>query len=157
MDKPEFDYVIYIASTPEQLWKALTRGDITQHYWGGRRIESEWEPGAAVRLVKPDGALDWEGEVLEAARPRYLSYSFKPADDEMPEFEGESVDLQKHEPPSRVNIEIHEYMRHSRLMLLHDRFEPGSRVFQGISYGWPVVLSSLKTWLERGDVLFPRF
>lgn len=157
MDNPEFEYVIYIASTPDQVWKALTRGDVSQHYWGGRRIDSDWQVGAPVRLVKEDGGLDWDGEVLAAERPRHLAFTFNPANDEMPEREGESMELERHEQPSRVTIEIQDYVRHSRLSLLHDHFSRDSRVFQGISYGWPVVLSSLKTWLERGDVLFPRF
>ncbi len=52
MIKPDFAYVIYIDTTPDQLWKALTEGGFTRQYWGGRQIESNWAAGDAVSLVK---------------------------------------------------------------------------------------------------------
>ena len=33
MDKLQFVYVTYIATTPEKLWNALTIPDITARYW----------------------------------------------------------------------------------------------------------------------------
>lgn len=156
MNDPHFVYVTYIATTPEKLWEALTSGDFTSQYWGGRRIESAWKPGSPVRHVKEDGTLDWKGEVIEADPPRRLVYTFDClTDDEMPDYEGERVDLENREPPSRVTFEIAEYMGRVRLTLVHDGFEPGSRVVQGISHGWPAILSSLKSLLESGQPLFP--
>lgn len=76
MDKPVFTYVTDIATTPEQLWEALTSGDFTYQYWGGRRIESAWKPGSPVKHVREDGGTDWQGEVLEADPPKRLSYTF---------------------------------------------------------------------------------
>lgn len=66
MDKPQFVYVTYIATTPEQLWDALTSEEFTQKYWGGRRIQSDWQVGSPVKPVKENGDSDWEGEVLES-------------------------------------------------------------------------------------------
>ncbi len=101
-----------------------------------------------------NGSLDWRGEVLEADPPHRLSYTFTPEnDDEMPEYEGEKVDLTAPEKPSRVTFEIAEYMGQVRLTLIHDQFEENSRVLQGISVGWPVILSSLKSLLEGGNPL----
>lgn len=155
MSKPDFAYVIYIDTTPEQLWKALTEGEFTRQYWGGRQIQSDWTTGAPVRHVKADGSLDWRGEVLEASPPHRLSYTFSPDnDDEMPGYEGEKVDLDKPEKPSRVTFEIAEYMGQVRLTLIHDQFEENSKVLQGISVGWPAILSSLKSLLEGGSPLF---
>ena len=154
MSKPGFTYVIYINTTPEQLWKALTEGEFTRQYWGGRQITSEWTTGAPVKHVKADGSLDWRGEVLESDPPHRLSYTFIPEnDDEMPGYEGEKVDLATPEKPSRVTFEIAEYMDQVRLTLIHDQFEENSKVLQGISVGWPVILSSLKSLLEGGSPL----
>lgn len=156
MDKPRFVYVTYIASTPEKVWEALTRGEFTCQYWGGRRIQSDWTPGAPVTHLKEEGSVDWKGKVLEAEPPRRLSYTFDPQnDDEMPDYEGERVDLNQRERPSRVTFEIDDYMGQVRLTLVHDEFEPESKVLQGISHGWPAILSSLKSLLERGSPLFP--
>lgn len=156
MDKPQFVYVTYIDSTPEKVWKALTSGDFTSQYWGGRRIQSDWQAGSPVTHLKEDGSLDWQGKVLQAEPPHLLSYTFDPqADDEMPDFEGEHIDLENREQPSRVTFKIDEYMGQVRLSLVHDEFEPGSKVLQGISHGWPAILSSLKSLMERGSPLFP--
>lgn len=76
MDKPKFVYVTYISTTPEKLWEALTDGAFTRRYWGGRRIQADWNVGAPVRLVREDGGIDWQGEVLQSERPRLLSYTF---------------------------------------------------------------------------------
>lgn len=158
MAKPEFVYVIYIDTTLEKAWAALTNGEFTRQYWGGRRIESDWQAGSAVNHFKEDGSLDWSGKVLKANYPKHLSYTFDPAvDDEMPDYEGEKIDLTDPEKPSRVTFELEEYMGKVRLTLVHDRFEPGSKVLQGISVGWPAILSSLKSLLEQGEPLFPNW
>lgn len=156
MKKPEFVYVTYIDTTPEKVWQALTNGEFTRQYWGGRSITSDWQEGSEVKHLQDDGSLDWAGKVLEANPPKRLSYTFDPAtDDEMPGYEGDKVDLDNPEPPSRVTFEIDEFMGKVRLTLVHDQFEPGSKVLQGISVGWPAILSSLKSLLEQGEPLFP--
>jgi hypothetical protein len=38
-----------------------------------------------------------------------------------------------------------------RLTVTHDELEAGSGMAKGISQGWPVVLSSLKSLLETGS------
>jgi uncharacterized protein YndB with AHSA1/START domain len=141
MQKPSFVYCTYIASTPEKIWEALTGGDFTAQYWGGRRIESDWKPGSAVKHRQEDGSYEWQGEVLEADPPKLLSYTFDVLDDG--------------EPASRVTFELVPFMGHVRLTLTHDDFEPGSKTFEGISQGWPAILSSLKSLLETGKPLFP--
>ena len=76
MDKPKFVYVSYIATTPEKLWQALTSGEFTRQYWGGRRIQSDWQVGSVVKHLGEDGGIDWEGKVLVSEPPRLLSYTF---------------------------------------------------------------------------------
>jgi uncharacterized protein YndB with AHSA1/START domain len=76
MDKPRFVYVTYVATTVEKLWQALTDGEFTRRYWGGRRIASDWQVGSPVKHVREDGGVDWQGEVLQSERPRLLSIPF---------------------------------------------------------------------------------
>lgn len=156
MAKPEFVYVTYIDTTQDKLWQALISGEFTRQYWGGRTIESDWKKDSPVKHIKEDGTLDWSGKVLEADPPKRLSYTFDPAvDDEMPDYQGEKIDLNHPEKPSRVTFEIDKYMGKVRLTLTHDQFEEGSKVLQGISLGWPAILSGLKSLLERNEPLFP--
>ncbi|WP_438028692.1 SRPBCC family protein [Sorangium sp. So ce233] len=142
MSKPEFVYVTYIASTPEKVWEALTTGEFTRQYWGGRTIQSEWKPGSAVKHIKEDGSFDWEGEVLAAERPKLLSYTF-----------GNVLG----ERPSRVTFELALFGAHVKLTLTHDQFDEGSKVLPAISNGWPAILSSMKSLLETGKALYPEW
>ncbi len=44
-DKPEFVYVVYIESTPERVWQALTDADLAAEYWGHSNA-SDWQAGS---------------------------------------------------------------------------------------------------------------
>ena len=156
MEKPQFVYVTYIATTREKLWEALTGGEFTRQYWGGRKITSDWTVGSPVHHFKEDGTLEWKGEVLVYDPPNKLSYTFDVlTDEEMPDYKGEKADLVNKEKPSRVTFELKEYMGEVCLTLVHDNFEMGSKIIQGISNGWPAILSGLKTLLETGKTLYP--
>lgn len=156
MTATDFVYVTYIDTTPEQLWQALTSAEFTRQYWGQRGIQSSWQTGDTVQLLKEDGSLDWSGRVLEATPPKRLCYTFDPAtDDEMPGYQGARVDLTQPEKPSRVTFEIEPYLGKVKLTLIHDQFEPSSKVLPGVSNGWPVILSGLKSLLEGKSSLFP--
>jgi uncharacterized protein YndB with AHSA1/START domain len=73
MDKHEFVFVTYIATTPERLWQALTQGELTRRYWCDRRVESDWHLGSAVRFYDGDGdAPTDDGEVLACEPNRRL-------------------------------------------------------------------------------------
>ncbi len=58
MRRPSFVYVQYIATTPEKLWSALTDGSFTREYWGGRQVESDWQPGSPVLWRKQNSEVD---------------------------------------------------------------------------------------------------
>ncbi len=40
-----------------------------------------------------------------------------------------------------------------KLTVLHEDLEKGGAMEQGVSRGWPIVLSSLKSWLETGEAI----
>ncbi len=148
MNKPEHVYVSYIATTPEKLWQALTDGEFTRQYWGGGRVTSDWQPGSAVRWEREDGAVGWQGEVLVAEPPRLLSYSFLMQMDE----------AHRAEQPSRVTFEIEPLDFAIKLTLTHDQFDAGGLTQESTRYGWPAIISSLKSLLETGEALpFTRF
>ena len=148
MSEPKFVYVTYIATTPEKLWQALTDGAFTERYWFGTRIKSDWTHGAAVIFLRNDSVYD-SGAVLECDPPRRLSYTWSVKSHE--EFRGER--------PSRVTFEIEPMTSADgtksevKLTVTHDDFDAGSKVLAAISGGWPVVLASLKSFLETGDAL----
>jgi len=145
MDKPHYVYVTYIRTTPEKLWTALTDPEFTKMYWSGMKPKSDWKVGSPVVWSDEDGTPGDKGEVLRSDPPRVLSYSWHIA--WHPEM--------RKERPCRVTFEIEPQTQKNvvRLTVTHDEFEPGSKVYEGIKQGWPVVLSSLKSLLETGEDL----
>jgi uncharacterized protein YndB with AHSA1/START domain len=142
VDKPQFVYVTYIATTPEKLWTALIDSKLTRQYWQHDNV-SDWKPGSKWEHQRSDEKkLDLVGKVVEIQPPRrlVLTWAF-PADENRPE---------RH---SRVTFEIEPHRDVVRLTVVHDQLEAGSDMEKGITAGWPKVLSSLKTLLERGEAL----
>jgi uncharacterized protein YndB with AHSA1/START domain len=142
MSKPVFVYVSYIASTPDKVFQALTSHEATGKFWFGNAATSDWKVGSPITFHR-EGKLIIKGEVLENDPPRRLSYTFKPMHDE--KFAAEQ--------PSRVVFEIEQQRDQVKLTVTHDDFAPDSKVFGNISNGWPLVLSSLKSYLETNRVL----
>jgi uncharacterized protein YndB with AHSA1/START domain len=143
MSKPNFVYVIYIASTPDKVFKALTDAKMSEQYWSGFSVTSDWKVGSAFSLTK-DGKVMDSGTVLEHDPPRRLSYTFHPQHHGL-----------ESEKPSRVTFDVGEVNGQVKLTIVHDDFEDGSKVFEMIQIGWPSVLSSLKSLLETGKALPP--
>jgi|SRR5688572_25630340 uncharacterized protein YndB with AHSA1/START domain len=140
MDKPDFVYVTYIAATPEQVWDALTNGDFTRRYWGGLRIQSDWNVGSPVTHVTQNGEVGLEGEILESDPPRVLAYTFHML-----------VGAEKRaEQPSRVRFDIEPVGAMVKLTLTHDRFGPDSATLEDTRHGWPAIMCSLKSLVETG-------
>ena len=143
MDKPRFVYVVYISTSPEKLWKAIIDPKITEKYWQHENI-SDWKPGSKWEHRDCDGkgTLRLVGKVVECSPPRRLVLTWAYPTDEGRE--------EKH---SRVTFEIEPVKDVVRLTVTHDRLEPGSEMLEGITKGWPKVLSSLKSLLEVGRPL----
>jgi len=134
-------YELYVNTTPDELWAAITDPDRTERYWRGLRIESTWEPGAPVEWVR-DGKTAIHGEVVEADPPRRLVTTWNREFDD-----GHTED------PSRVTWEIEPMGAVSKLRLVHDDFHGMTRMYEIAAVSWPIVLSALKTQLESGDAL----
>jgi uncharacterized protein YndB with AHSA1/START domain len=136
-------YEIYIRTTPDRLWEAITSGEIRSRYHFGNRISSDWTVGSRYEVTNHgfDGALI-EGENLEVDRPRRLVQTM------VAQFTEGTVE----HGPSRVTWEIEPVGDDScRLILTHDELRPDADPH--LYGGWPMILSGLKTWLETGEVL----
>jgi len=142
MSKPSFVYTIYIASTPEKVFKALTDSEATAKFWFGNAVTSDWKVGSPIQFHR-EGKLVLQGKILESDPPRRLSHTFHAMHEP---HNGK-------EPPSRVVYELEKQKDQVRLTVMHDDFIEGSNVFESISKGWPLVLSSLKSYLETSRVL----
>jgi uncharacterized protein YndB with AHSA1/START domain/DNA-binding transcriptional ArsR family regulator len=135
-------FEIYIKTTPERLWEAVTDSELRRRYNFGVGVESDWTPGSHYRGVTPavEGALV-EGENLEVDPPRRLVQSFNA-------LWGEQV---RSEATSRVTWEIEQVEDSCRLTVTHDELREGAN--DELFGGWPMILSGLKTLLETGQAL----
>ena len=151
MKKPDYVYVTYIATTPEKVWQALVDTDVMRQYWVGPSGEcarvnvSDWKPGSRWEHQRADDArtVDIVGTVIESIPSRRLVFTWaRPQDAE---------DESKH---SRVSFDIEPHGDGLvRLTVTHDDLARDPKMLAGISGGWPMVLSNLKTLLETGRVL----
>ena len=143
MDSAAFTYITYINSTAEKVWDALTNGDLSRQYWSNHRNSSDWKVGSQWQHQDADDAsfVDVTGTILESVRPKRLAFTWASPDD--------ALNASK---LSRVAFDIDEDDGMVRVSLTHDRIG-NSNFSEGIAEGWPLVLSSLKTFLETGSAL----
>jgi uncharacterized protein YndB with AHSA1/START domain len=142
MSKPEFVYITYIETTPDKLWQALTESSFTRQYWWGTNLETDWKVGSPIALVSNGKTTD-TGKILAFDPPHMMSYT----------IHHELSDASRKEKPSRVTIKLQPAGKLVKLILTHEDFESSSVVLPGISSGWPAILASLKSLLERGEAL----
>jgi uncharacterized protein YndB with AHSA1/START domain len=135
-------FEIYIKTTPEQLWRAITDSEMRKLYTFGVGIESDWSPGSRYEAAHPNGPTPIsEGENLEVDPPRKLVQSFTAL----------WSDDVKAAGTSRVTWDIEPIGDSCRLTVTHDQLPEG--VNDQIYGGWPQILSGLKTLLETGESL----
>ena len=136
-----FVYVTFIRSTAEKVFEALTRPEMTRRYWAHDNV-SDWKPGSKWAHVNNDDqkTVHVIGKVVENVPPRRLVFTWA-----APENEGNP------DKYSRVTFELQQQADFVKLTCTHDELEPDSAMLKGVSSGWPLVLSSLKTLLETGQ------
>ncbi len=139
-DRPSFVTEIFIKTTPERLWQALTSPKETPAYYFGSAVRSDWSVGAPLQYVLPDGRVMVDGEVLEIDPPRKLVSTFVPR-------------FREGAAPSRVAFEIEPMGEVCKLTLTHWGLGEADG---DIHTGWAKILNSLKSLLETGEALrFP--
>jgi len=142
----EKTFEIYIKTTPERLWQAITDPEMRATYSFGVVTESEWTPGSAYTGTPvpvgrwPNSAII-EGENLEVDPPRRLVQSFNALWNDDVKSEG----------TSRVTWEIEQVGDSCRLLVVHDQLRDDANA--ELFGGWMMILSGLKTLLETGEAL----
>lgn len=143
-DAPDFVYTIYIAATVETVWNGLIQREVTEKYWGHDN-QSDWKVGSKWEHVRTDGSniADVHGQVLESDPPNKLVVTWNGT-------EGSKTE----EPtPSVVTYELIALGPDTKLSVTHSKLTDGSVMHNGVTQGWPAVLSNLKSVLETGKPL----
>ncbi len=139
-------YEIYIKTTPERLWQAITDPTLRAKFSFGVATHSDWTPGSRYHARTTDATVApgidiADGENLEVDPPRRLVQTFRAL----------WGDAAKAEGYSRVTWEIEPVGDSCRLTVTHDRLRTGAN--PELYGGWPMILSGLKTLLETGGML----
>jgi DNA-binding transcriptional ArsR family regulator/uncharacterized protein YndB with AHSA1/START domain len=135
-------FEIYIRTSPERLWAAITDPATRAKYHFGASVESDWVDGSAYAIVHPGaGGPIIEGTNLVVDPPRRLVQTMHAVWSDEADAAG----------TSRVSWEIEPIGDSCRLTVIHDDLtEDAPPELYG---GWPMILSGLKTWLETGETL----
>ena len=135
-------FEVYIKTTPERLWQAITDSDMRAQYNFGVGVRSDWTPGSTYEAVHSGAGMTIsQGENVEVDPPRRLVQTFNA-------LWGDDV---KSEGTSRVTWEIEQVEDSCRLTVTHDQLREGAN--EQLFGGWPMILSGLKTYLETGEKL----
>jgi uncharacterized protein YndB with AHSA1/START domain len=134
-------FEIFIKTTPERLWEAITDPELRSKYSFGVRTESDYTPGSRYESGVPGVVEIATGENVEVDPPRRLVQTFEALWSE--DVKGAGT--------SRVTWEIEEVGSSCRLLVTHDELPDGAN--SELFGGWPMILSGLKTLLETGELL----
>jgi len=142
--RPSLVYTIYIASTPETVWEALTSAEFSRKYFFGNSVEVDLKSGGAYVMRPPDGSVHISGEVIECIPQRKLTVTFNVNWPALIEKLG----------PTLVTYEIEPAGDAVQLTLTEAHDRPiDDDILSGGRQGWPAILSSLKSLLETGEAL----
>ena len=142
--RPAQVYTVFIRAPREKVWDAITKPEFTRQYFFGSEPASTWKAGDRLLWTEAEtGRALVDGKVIECDRPRRLVHTWIVRyDDELAT-----------EAASRVTWELEETGGVTKLTAIHDEFPSGSRVYDNVAGGWPLVLSGLKTLVETGAPL----
>jgi uncharacterized protein YndB with AHSA1/START domain len=139
-------FEIYIKTTPERLWEAITDPEMRSKYNFGLEVHSDWKRGSTYKGVTSSHTVApamtiLSGENLEVDPPHRLVQSFNAL----------WSDAVKSEGTSRVTWEIKQIEDSCRLTVTHDQLREAAN--EELYGGWPMILSGLKTLVETGGML----
>ncbi|MBU0799395.1 MAG: SRPBCC family protein [Alphaproteobacteria bacterium] len=139
MAKPDLVYTTYIRTTSEKLWQALTHPEFTRQYWGDSANVSDWKKGSKWDHTSPEGVVHHTGIIEEIVPFQRLVLTWHNP--------GETEDV------SRVTFELIPLNDTVQLNIIHGDFTDSSVMADRVCKGWPIVIASLKSYLETGAPL----
>ena len=144
MAKPQHIYQVYIRTTPERLWQAITDPDMTEKYYYGSRLNAEsWTPGQKF-TINAWGQTVAEGDVLEADPPRRLVRTVHPTYSAEAALEAPSTHIWEIEPAGESC---------KLTVTVVSGIEEMTPFFENSFNGIVLIVSGLKTYLETGETL----
>ena len=156
MSAETFTYTNYIRATPERIWQALTDPSLTSQFWFLTHSTDLAVGSTMTWHVAGVDIVDAEQLVLVFDEPRRLSFTWQTFTPEFGEAVGDDPELlarMASEKRSIATFDLEPAGAQTKLTITHSGFDTGSAVLAGVTDGWPIVLSSLKSLLETGEAL----
>jgi uncharacterized protein YndB with AHSA1/START domain len=145
MPEDTLSNTVYIRTSAEDIWRALTDGDISVQYVGSR-VQSSWQPGDEIVYLTPDGATRLvEGRLLEVEPQRRFVFEARLVFN--PELAADH--------PHRESFELEDLGNGiCRCTAVFDHYAPHSPTLRFQDRGsMQMCGSSLKSLLETGRAL----
>lgn len=147
MDR-KMEFHIYINGKPDAVWQALTSPEGTRAIFFGCTLKSSFEPGADFAYVGPgadgDETVHVYGKFLELEPGKRMIYTEHPG----PSYRENHAELE-----TRVTITLTEVGSTTKLTLVNDQWPDHHPGFDHTKEMWPMILSSVKTYVETGKSL----
>ena len=134
-----FEYVLFIGAPASRVWEALVTPAQTAEYYLVPMQSLDLSPGGEIRYGGADESVI-SGTVRDVDPGVLLEHTF-------------SLAHRPEDPESLVVYELEDMGGMTRLCLSHGEFSTENGTYADISGGWPIILSSLKTYLETGESL----
>ena len=143
----DFEMTIYIKADPPVVWDAITGDEGSRAVMWGSVLRGELEPGGHYEYVGPgesgDETVHVYGDVLQAEPGAVLQLTEHPG----PVYRENHAEL-----TSRMTWRLESAgIGLTKLTFTNDQWSEGHPAQAETAETWPLVLSSLKSWVETGE------
>ena len=148
---PRMVYTIFIETTAEKAWEALTSSNFTRKYFYGMNVESDWKLGSKLLWSWEGCSPEYSGTLMQYDRPFLLSFIWR--------------HVRSHGPESMITfklVEAENEVLHKTIVELTvtaewlglvESEQRANNIIYAMRTFWPVSMSGLKTLLETGRPL----
>lgn len=145
----DFEMTIYIKADPPAVWQAITGDEGSRAVMWGSALRGELEPGGRYEYVGPgesgEETVHVYGEVLQAEPGAVLQLTEHPG----PVYRENHAELR-----SRMTWRLEQAgIGLTKLTFTNDEWSEGHPAQAEAAETWPLVLSSLKSWIETGEAI----
>jgi len=141
-------YEIYVDAAPERIWNVYLSEEGTKAVFFGSVLQSTFEKDSAYRYVGPgndgDETVHVYGAVLAFEPHRLMSFTEHPG----PSYRDNHAELE-----TRITLTLEPVGACTKLTLVNDQWPDNHPSYENTKQSWPMILSSLKSYVESGKAL----
>lgn len=145
----DFEMTIYLKAEPLTVWEAMTGDEGSRAVMWGSVLRGDLVPGGRYEYVGPgesgDETVHVYGEVLQAEPGAVLQLTEHPG----PVYRENHAELSR-----RMTWRLESAgVGLTKLTFTNDEWSPAHPAQAETAETWPLVLSSLKSWVETGEAI----